>query len=80
MLVLAATYRSGHLSWLIEKDDLLSLLNRTINFLMSQAPVSTTLFTDATLLKHIKDKIEGTAKSSVEVPQPTSSFGSMLSH
>ena len=56
MLVLAATYQSKHLSWLLAKDDLPALMNRTINFLNSLAPISTTLAEDALLLTHIRDK------------------------
>ena len=57
MLVLAATYRSRHLSWLVTKDELLTLLRRTIDFLSSLAPISTTLAVDAQILAHIKERI-----------------------
>lgn len=32
MLVLAVTFQSKPLSWLVTKDDLLALLNKTIDF------------------------------------------------
>ena len=57
MLVIAAVLQS-HLSWLIEKREVIKLLDRTINFLRSLAPISTTLGTDANLLETIKAKID----------------------
>lgn len=76
MLVLSATYQSKHLSWLITREDLLYLLNRTINFLSSLAPISTTLAVDALLLTHIRDKVDGGNRPLDFLRQTSSSFGS----
>ena len=62
MLVLAATYQSRHLSWMVSKDELLKLLCRTIDFLSSLAPISTTLAVDAQLLTHIRERVVSDAK------------------
>ena len=75
MLVLAATFRSKHLSFLIPQPDLLRLLNRTIDFLESLGPISTTLAKDASLLRVIKDRLDGHPRGSVDM-RLTSSFGS----
>ena len=58
MLVIAAVVESENLSWLVDKGDALRLLDRTIRFLRSLAPISTTLGTDASLLQTIRGKID----------------------
>lgn len=77
ILVLAATFMSDHLAWLIQKDELLRLLNRTVNFLSSLEPISTTLAEDVRILKGVRNQVEGSSRSSVDMPHIGSSFGSM---
>jgi hypothetical protein len=56
-LVLAAVYRS-HFQFLISKEELVSLLNRTIAFLTRLSAISNTLQTDASILGGILHHIE----------------------
>ena len=57
MLVIAAVLES-QLSWLVDKREAIALMDRTIIFLKSLAPISSTLGTDASLLETIRRKIE----------------------
>lgn len=66
MLVLAATYTS-HLSQLVDRDRLRTLLDRTIEFLLQSRHISPTLCKDAEILTMIRRKI---------FERPTASFSS----
>ena len=77
MLVLSAVYQSKHLRWLISKDELMSLLNRTIRYLSSLAPISTTLAVDAYLLTQIREKVDGGFRPMDMLHHTSSSFGSV---
>lgn len=68
MMVLAATYQS-HLGRLVDKNNLMRLLNRTIYFLGELGHISTTLHADAILLIHVRKCIE-------DKEQASSSFSS----
>ena len=70
MLVLAATYKSSQLNWLMPKSTLISLLQRTIKFLDTLSPISTTLRADAEILKNVLSIVEQDANTT------TSSFSS----
>lgn len=72
MLVLSATYQS-HLRNYISKEDLLPLLNRTIHFLNSLAPLSTTLAQDVRILIDVKEGI-------TEVQEPVPTYDLPLGH
>ena len=69
MLVLIATQRSW-LSHLLDKREVVRLLDRTIRFLSSLAPISTTLAADADILKNLKFYYY------TNEPQASSSFSS----
>ncbi|KAI9724738.1 MAG: hypothetical protein M1812_000013 [Candelaria pacifica] len=60
-LVLAATHRS-RLHDLVPREQLRSLLRRTIKFLRDLAPLSPALKTDAEILEHINNSIFGKAE------------------
>lgn len=56
MLVLAATFKSD-LDYLVKDEDLIHLLNRTIDFLKFSEAISPTLAQDAKVLSEIKKRI-----------------------
>ena len=60
VLVLAAVLES-RLHWLVERAEVLRLLRRTIAFLRSLSPISSTLSTDASVLESVLRKIEAGA-------------------
>ena len=56
MLVLAATYKSK-LAFLVPADQLERLFDRTITFLRSFRPISSTLAQDAVILENLKQVV-----------------------
>ena len=48
---------SRHLHWLVERKEVIKLLERTIRFLRSLAPISSTLAVDADVLLHVLNRI-----------------------
>ena len=77
MLVLSAVYSSKLLDFLVDEQELKRLLDRTIQFLHSLAPISTTLAKDCELLTVIREKIEKGFKLSENVNTSTA-FGSNM--
>ena len=75
MLVLSAVYSSKVLDFLVDEQELKRLLERTIQFLRSLAPISTTLAKDCELLTVVREKIERGFKISDNVNTSTV-FGS----
>ena len=71
MLVLSAVYSSKVLDFLVDELELKHLLERTIQFLHSLAPISTTLAKDCELLMVIRGKIEKGFKISENVNNST---------
>ena len=57
MLVLSATYKS-RLSFMIRRDEIVGLLERTIRFINSHRPTSTALGKDASILEGILSNID----------------------
>ena len=55
MLVLVATLQS-HLGYLLDRHDVIRLLDRTIKFLSSLQPISGTLAMDALILTAIRQQ------------------------
>lgn len=53
-MVLATTYMSKTLGFLVPKDELVKLFDRTIKFLRSHRTISTTLEQDAKILEMIR--------------------------
>lgn len=78
MLVLAAVHSSKLLSFLLDEDAFKRLLDRTIDFLRSLAPISSTLKKDSELLSVIRDKISHGFKGGSDYVNPTGSFGSNM--
>ena len=68
MLVLAATQRS-HLSKLVEKHNIVGLLERTIEFLRRLKQISETLWEDARILECVAQVVRNDGP-------PSSSFSS----
>lgn len=54
MLVLAATHRSENLSYLVSRNDIDVLMDRTIRFLRGWAPLSPTLRTNVRILENAR--------------------------
>ena len=77
MLVLSAVYSSKVLDFLVDEQELKQLLERTIQFLHSLAPISTTLAKDCELLIVIREKIEKGFKIS-ENANSFTAFGSNM--
>lgn len=57
MLVLAATYKSKSLHKLVPRDKLERLFDRTIKFLHSLGPISSTLETDSQILALLREDV-----------------------